>query len=109
MSYEILITPNFKREFKRLAKKYSSLKNDLSKLIADLKANPTTGTHLGNNIYKIRLAISSNRKGKSGGARVITFVQIDEHTILLFSIYSKSDKASISDKEIRDLIKNYLG
>ncbi|AEV32235.1 hypothetical protein Oweho_1230 [Owenweeksia hongkongensis DSM 17368] len=109
MSYEILITPNFKREFKRLAKKYSSLKNDLSKLIVDLKENPTTGTYLGNNIYKIRLAISSNRKGKSAGARVITFVQIDENTILLFSIYTKSDKASISDKEIRDLIKNYLG
>lgn len=108
MSYKVLITPNFKKEFKRLAKKYSSLKMDLAGLVEELKENPTSGTHLGNSIYKIRLAISSNHKGKSAGARVITFVQIDEYTILLFSIYSKSDKSTITDKEIRDLIKNYF-
>ena len=64
------------------------------------------GTPLGNDIYKIRLAISSKNKGKSGGARVLSFVQIIDTTVLLFSIYNKGDIDNLSNKEIQDLIKN---
>ena len=64
------------------------------------------GTPLGNDIYKIRLAISSKNKGKSGGARVLSFVQIIDTTVLVFSIYNKGDIDNISDKEIQNLIKN---
>ena len=64
------------------------------------------GTPLGNDIYKIRLAISSKNKGKSGGARVLSFVQIIETTVLLFSIYNKGDIDNLSNKEIQDLIKS---
>lgn len=67
----ITFTPEFKREYKRLSKKYASLENDLKILIAELEQNPTCGTTLGNNAFKIRLAISSKNKGKSGSARVI--------------------------------------
>ena len=64
------------------------------------------GTPLGNDIYKIPLAISSKNKGKSGGARVLSFVQIIDTTVLVFSIYNKGDIDNISDKEIQNLIKN---
>lgn len=59
MSYNIELSPNFKKEAKRLNKKYPSLKNELAKLFAELEENPTAGIPLGNDIYKIRLAIAS--------------------------------------------------
>lgn len=72
MSYSIELTDNFKKEAKKLQKKYPSLKSELEELGNTLAENPTTGTHLGNNVYKIRLAIKSKGKGKRGGARVMT-------------------------------------
>ena len=74
----------------------------------ELEEAPTTGTPLGNDIYKIRLAVASKNKGKSGGARVMSFVKVTDTTVLLFSIYNKGDKDSISDKEIEELIKDYI-
>ena len=106
MSYSIELTENFKKEAKSLAKKYLSLKPDLETLGAVLSENPTTGTHLGNNIYKIRLAIKSKGKGKRGGARVMTLVKIVNQTVYLFSIYNKGEKDDISDQEIQELIKD---
>ena len=69
-----------------------------------LSTNPTLGTALGNDCYKIRLAISSKGRGKSGGARLITFVRIVKNTVYLLDMYDKSDQASISDKELRILM-----
>lgn len=108
MSYSIELSANFKKEAKRLAKKYPSLKTELAELFAELEENPTLGIPLGNNIYKIRLAISSKNKGKSGGARVLTFVKVTQATVLVFSIYSKGEVDSLTDKEIKELIKDYL-
>jgi len=76
MSYKIEATPNFLAEAKKLSKKYSSLRNDIESLSIELVANPFTGTPLGKNAYKIRMAIASKQKGKSGGARVITCVKV---------------------------------
>jgi hypothetical protein len=106
MSYNIVPTDNFKKEAKRLIKKYASLKSELEKLNDELEENPTLGIHLGNDFYKIRLAIASKGKGKSGGARVMSFVKVIDTKVYLFSIYNKGDKDSISDKEIQEILKN---
>ena len=58
MSYIVELSDNFKKEAKRLIKKYPSLKTELAQLFTELEANPTLGTHLGNDIYKIRLAVA---------------------------------------------------
>lgn len=108
MSYSIELSANFKKEAKRLIKKYPSLKTELAELFTELEENPTTGTPLGNDIYKIRLAIASKNKGKSGGARVLSFVKVTETTVLLFSIYSKGEVDNHTDKQIQELIKDYL-
>lgn len=108
MSYNIELSANFKKEAKRLTKKYPSLKTELAELFAELEENPTTGTPMGNDIYKIRLAIASKNKGKSGGARVFSFVKVTQTTVLIFSIYSKGEVDNLSDKEIKELIKEYL-
>jgi mRNA-degrading endonuclease RelE of RelBE toxin-antitoxin system len=73
MSYRVELSDNFKREAKKLVKKYPSLKTELAELFSLLEENPTTGVPPGNDIYKIRLAIASKNKGKSGGARVLSF------------------------------------
>lgn len=74
----------------------------------ELIINPTFGTSLGNDVYKIRIAIASKNKGKSGGARIISFVKIIDKTVYLLTIYNKEEKDSISDKEIEDLLEGYL-
>ena len=105
MNYKIIPIENFQKEAKRLIKKYPSLKNELLTLSDELEENPTLGTDLGNNIYKIRLAVASKGRGKAGGARVMSFVKVVETTVYLFSIYNKGDKNSISDKEIDKMLK----
>jgi mRNA-degrading endonuclease RelE of RelBE toxin-antitoxin system len=108
MSYNIQLSDNFKKEAKRLTKKYPSLKTELTVLFTELEENPTLGTSLGNDIYKIRLAIASKNKGKSGGARVLSFVKVTQTTVLLFSIYSKGEVDNLTDKQIQELIKDYI-
>jgi mRNA-degrading endonuclease RelE of RelBE toxin-antitoxin system len=105
MSYNVQVTAFFERELKALAKKHRSLKNDLAVLIEQLEQEPATGTDLGNNCYKIRLAITSKGKGKSGGARVITYVRITGNTVYLLSIYDKSELDNIADNIIKERLK----
>ncbi|HRG42630.1 MAG TPA: type II toxin-antitoxin system RelE/ParE family toxin [Saprospiraceae bacterium] len=108
MSYRIELTENFKKEAKRLIKKYASLRTEILELGKELAENPTTGIPLGNDVYKIRLGVASKNKGKAGGARVITFVKIIDETVYLLSIYSKGEIDSLTDNEIIDLIRDYL-
>jgi mRNA-degrading endonuclease RelE of RelBE toxin-antitoxin system len=105
MSYNIIAVPTFRKELKQLVKKYHSLKTDLALLFESLEENPIQGTYLGKNCYKIRLAISSKGKGKSGGARIITNFVIADETVYLLSIYDKSSKESLSDKELDELLQ----
>ncbi|GCD80924.1 type II toxin-antitoxin system RelE/ParE family toxin [Schleiferia thermophila] len=105
MSYNISSIPLFDKQAKRLAKKYPSLKRDLAGLIEKLTDEPEQGTALGNSFYKIRLAIASKGKGKSGGARVITYVKVAHNTVYLTSIFDKSEKSTITDKELEQIFK----
>ena len=103
MNYKVSTLLLFEKQFKRLFLKYPSLKNDLGQLVVSLEHNPEQGAALGNNFYKIRLAITSKNKGKSGGARIITYVKIIENTVYLTSIYDKSEKENISAGELRQI------
>jgi len=76
------------------------LKDDFKQFLEDIEENPHLGTTLRNNCYKIRIAIKSKGKGKSGGGRIITHVQVTETTVYLLSIYDKSEKETISDAEL---------
>lgn len=106
MSYNVSSIPLFDKQAKRLAKKYPSLKKDLAELLESLADNPEKGMALGNSFYKIRLAIASKGKGKSGGARVITYVKITADTVFLISMYDKSEKSNITDKELEQIFKH---
>ncbi|MFP4091314.1 MAG: type II toxin-antitoxin system RelE/ParE family toxin [Cyclobacteriaceae bacterium] len=112
MSLKIIPTPTFEKELKKLAKKYPSMKEDYKKLLEYLSQNPQPKKYsIGNGLFKIRLKIESLRKGKSGGARVITAVlaeKQDEAKIYLARIYEKSDKEDLSSKEYQAIKDMYL-
>lgn len=105
MNYNVIATEPFERKLKKLAKKYKSLKIDLAVVFEQLAEQPTLGTPLGKECFKVRIAISSKGKGKSGGARLITYVRLFKETVFLLDIYEKTDRTGISDKEIKLLIE----
>jgi len=100
MSYKVFTTPDFEKSVKPIYKRQRSLKADLNKLIESLEEEPTQGIKIRENCYKIRMAITSKGRGKSGGARVFTYVKVVEEAVYLAQIIDKSDKDSISETEL---------
>ncbi len=107
MSFDIKTIRTFDKRIKRLAKKYKSIKNDFIGFLEELRENPFIGADLGNGVRKVRMAISDKGKGKSGGARIITYVlKTDESSgeVTLLTIYDKNEQESISAKDISELL-----
>jgi len=105
MNYKVSTLPIFDKQAKRLSKKYASLKKELAQLMNDLEENPELGIAIGKGFYKIRLAIASKGRGKSGGARVVTYVKVIESTVYLIAIYDKSVQSTITDSVLDELFK----
>ena len=105
MKYKVIPTPEFIKNLKSLSKKYKNIKKDILDLANKLENNPTLGTSLGNNTFKIRVKNTDLNKGKSAGYRVITYCINELQEISLVTIYSKSDKENILDLELIELIK----
>lgn len=106
MSCSIYLTHRFEKEIKRLAKKYPSLKTEFAELITQITENPQSGTFIGNNCYKIRVAIESKGKGKSGGARVITYLYIETESVYLLTMYDKAEKKDLKPNELKEMIES---
>lgn len=108
MSCKITYTIGFAKELKRLARHYKSMKQDYADLLESLHENPLQGIDLGKGLRKVRMAITSKGKGKSGGARVITYTvllkEVDAELKLL-AIYDKAECESLSDKELQNILK----
>lgn len=104
---EIIITDEFKRCAKPLAKRYKSFNQDYQDLLDELEKNPRLGIDLGNGYRKVRMAIKSKGKGKSGGARVITLdtLEYDGYLYLLF-VYDKSDADSVDLGVIKKIVSD---
>ena len=106
MNYNVILTPEFKKLFKKLYKKYPSLKNDLAILVISLEKDYTIGISLGSNLFKVRLAIESKTKGKSGGARVVYFFLNQDNEVYLVHIYDKSEYENITKETLITYLKN---
>lgn len=104
-NFEVRSIATFDRQLKALAKKHASLKRDYAALLDELERDPFIGTALGNACYKVRMAITSKGRGKSGGARVILHIVVREHRVWLLAIYDKADIDSIPMKEVKLLLK----
>ena len=108
MKYRVTSSASFDKEIKRLNKRYHSIVQDVIALRDELLSNPTLGIDLGGGLRKVRMRITSKGRGKSGGARVLTFtvvVNVDEAEINLLYIYDKTERESITHREINALLE----
>ncbi len=101
----VRISDEFKTSYKRLKKKHKSLDADFEALLMSLQENPRQGVELHEDIWKIRMNITSKGRGKSGGARVIIRLRIVMNELQLIYIYDKADFENVSDAYLRDILK----
>ncbi len=109
MSFEIITTPRFEKSAKGLSKRYRSLKNDLNDFILSLESNPFQGDELSPGIRKIRIAITSKGRGKSGGGRVITYTLITAEQagkVYLVDLYDKADYSTVNVSILQEILKS---
>ncbi|PSB56367.1 type II toxin-antitoxin system RelE/ParE family toxin [Chamaesiphon polymorphus] len=106
---KIYESTSYKKELRKLNKRYRSIERDIKPLIEQLEAGETPGDRIVGNeypVYKVRVPNSDTRKGKSSGYRVIYYM-ITLEAVLLTTIYAKSDRGNISNKEVEDIIGEY--
>lgn len=100
--------PEFERRAKALAKHYKSFAKDYDTFLDSLEENPFQGVSLGGGVYKTRMQIAAKGKGKSGGARVLTYnvtrTEPERVHITLMSIFDKSEMANVSEAYINSLV-----
>lgn len=108
MPYEVIAIDMFQKDVKNLYKKYKHIKQDILTLIESLEIDFTIGTHLGDNIYKIRVK-NSDIGGKSGGYRVIYYTKSSNNKIYLMTIYSKKQQETINISKLKPLVEKING
>jgi len=104
-------TPTFEKSYKRLKKKYHSLKTDLEGFKKEYNENPDIGDDLGGGFRKIRIAIKSKNKGKSGGGRIITYdmcIKTENKIVILVEMYDKGAISTLSDSEYETALNDFL-
>lgn len=112
MANRVKYTSVFEKYFKRYSKKFRSISSEISELEKLLIENPKLGTDLGEGLFKIRLAVKSKNKGKSGGFRIVTYLLTendDNLDINLIIIYDKSEIEDIPKKELLNIVKEIFG
>ncbi len=105
LMFQVIPTPRFQKESKKIVRKYPGFRSDLSRLIDSLSTQPVQGDHLGEGIYKLRISISGKPSGKSYGARIIYAIISVRNQVHLLSVYDKSDKKDILSSEVKEMIK----
>ena len=105
----VSVSDDFAKEAKRLAKKYHSFKQDYKEFLDSIKENPLQGDEITKNIRKIRIAIKSKGKGKSGGARVITFnvlTNVENGQVVFLLLYDKEDASTVKVNVVKQLVQD---
>jgi mRNA-degrading endonuclease RelE of RelBE toxin-antitoxin system len=98
----------FKRQLKRLSRRYRRIRDDIQPIIDRLEAGETPGDRisgLGQILYKVRVRNTAAARGKSGGYRIIYYLQTTTD-ILLVTIYSKSEQSDIGADELLRIIRD---
>jgi len=103
----IKYSDNFLKEAKKLSKKFKLLKQDLQDAVKEIGLQQDLGAYLGYSLYKKRIKNSSIPTGKSGGFRIIIYKELG-NSIVLISIYSKTNQDTISDDELKLLVKEFI-
>ena len=105
----VSVSDDFAKEAKRLAKKYPSFKQDYKEFLESIKNNPLQGDEITKNIRKIRMVIKAKGKGKSGGARVITFnvlTDVENGHVAFLLLYDKEDASTAKVNVVKQLVRD---
>lgn len=108
MSFDVSTTSEFESQAKALRKRYRSFKDDLMNLVLSLEENPFQGVEISPGIRKLRMAITSKGRGKSGGARVITYTVVTMETegrVYLMNVYDKSDFSTVELSVLKEIAR----
>jgi mRNA-degrading endonuclease RelE of RelBE toxin-antitoxin system len=106
---EIRLTPDFRKQVRKLEKRYRKIQSDLQAILMQIQMGETIGDRLQGidaEVFKVRIRNSDVNRGKSGGYRVIYWVKLPEYVVLL-DIYSKSDRDDIEISTIQNIIAEF--
>jgi mRNA-degrading endonuclease RelE of RelBE toxin-antitoxin system len=106
---EIRVTPDFRKQLRKLEKRYRKIKSDLEPILIQIQMGEIVGDRLQGldaEVFKVRVRNSDTNRGKSGGYRVIYWLKLPECVVLL-DIYSKSDREDIEINTIQDIITEF--
>ena len=109
MNFKIQTTSYFDTEAKRLGKRYRSLVDDLKSVRDSITEDPFQGTEIMPGIRKVRMSIETKGRGKSGGARVITFTYLvseESGNVILLLLYDKADASSVKSNVVKKIVKD---
>jgi len=104
---QIKYTDTFLKEVKKLSKKFKFIKDDLKQAVDEINSKNSIGVSIGYDLYKKRVKNSSIPTGKSGGFRVIIYKRFKD-SIVLLTIYSKTQKENLSDNELKELLEKFM-
>jgi mRNA-degrading endonuclease RelE of RelBE toxin-antitoxin system len=107
------LTPEYKQNLRDLSKRFRNIRSDVEPIIEQLQQGNIVGDRIGGVgeeyiVYKVRIRNSNIQKGKSAGYRLVYQLE-SPISILLLTIYSKSDREDIGINEIRDIVANFYG
>lgn len=108
-SVEVFFTPEFKRNVRALARKYPHIRSDIQPLIDQIQRGEMAGDKIqgtGYTIFKVRIRNSDIARGKRGGYRVIYYLKTSA-TVILLTIYSKTEQSDISPAKIRKILTEF--
>ena len=97
----------FKRQLKRLARKYRQIRADLDPVIQQLDVGEMPGDQIPGipyTVYKVRVRNTDAQRGTSGGYRVIYYLARPGETLLV-AVYSKTEQDDIDADIIRSIIE----
>ncbi len=108
-SIEVKATREFQRDLRELSKKYRHIRSDVQAIIEQLQAGELIGdqiTGTGYQVFKVRVKNSDLKKGKRAGYRLIYYLK-KPTSIILITIYSKSEQSDISSDKIQEIVLNF--
>jgi hypothetical protein len=103
---QIIKADAYNKAIKKLKKRFPHIENDIDLFFEQISTLDELGIHLGNNVYKARIANSDKNSGKSGGYRLISYLKIINNEIYLLFVYDKSDYENIKESDIDAIVAN---
>ena len=103
-SLEVVRVKTYEKAVIKLRKRFVHIEDDVELFLSTMSKIDDLGVHLGNGTYKVRIANSDKKSGKSGGYRLISYLKLVDNELYLLYIYDKSDYENISEQEIDNLV-----